>query len=129
MRRQISLIAVLLFTSILGIAQTVEDFKVKTLGAANNNYRKSPKRVLIADFQVQFQTALNLKDEKKGGKMWRKGIKGDAKAALTRCWRGQKAMAFAIWLQEATLDTGRNFHCAAKDRSSMCTTKWMLEGI
>lgn len=83
MRRQISLIAVLLFTSVFGFAQTVEDFKVKTLGPANLNFRKSPKRVLIADFQVQFQTALNLEDEKKGGKMWRGGIKGDAKAALT----------------------------------------------
>ncbi|WP_288342861.1 hypothetical protein [uncultured Roseivirga sp.] len=88
MRRQISFIAVLLFTSVFGFAQTVEDFKVKTLGAANNNYRKSPKRVLIADFQVQFQTALNLEDEKKGGKMWRKGIKGDAKAALTLILEG-----------------------------------------
>ncbi|WP_157637908.1 hypothetical protein [Flexithrix dorotheae] len=72
-----------MFTSLSLFSQTVEEFKVKMLGPANLNFKKSPKRVLIADFQVQFQTALNLEDEKKGGKMWRGGIKGDAKAALT----------------------------------------------
>jgi hypothetical protein len=53
------------------------------LGPANLNFRKSPKRIVISDFQVNFQTALQLEDKKKGGKMWRGGLKGDAKASLT----------------------------------------------
>lgn len=64
-------------------AQNVNNFKVKMLGPANLNFRKSPKRVVISDFQVNYQTALQLEDEKKGGKMWRGGLKGDAKASLT----------------------------------------------
>lgn len=64
-------------------AQQVEDFKVKMLGPANLNFRKIPKRVVISDFQVNYQTALQLTDTKKGGKLWRGGIKGDAKASLT----------------------------------------------
>ena len=66
----------------IGFSQTLEEFNIKTLGPANLNYRKSPDRVLIADFQVNFQTALRLEDQKKGGKMWRGGIKGDAKASI-----------------------------------------------
>lgn len=64
-------------------AQNVKDFKIKMLGPANLNFRKSPKRIVISDFQVNFQTALQLEDKKKGGKLWRGGIKGDAKASLT----------------------------------------------
>ncbi|RKQ43303.1 hypothetical protein BXY85_3922 [Roseivirga pacifica] len=71
------------FTSLSLFSQTVEDVKVKKLGPANLNYRKEAKRIAIADFQVNYQTALTLEDKKKGGKMWRGGIKGDAKASLT----------------------------------------------
>ena len=63
--------------------QQLQDFKIKMLGPANLHFRKSPKRVVISDFKINFQTALQLEDKKKGGKMWRGGIKGDAKASLT----------------------------------------------
>lgn len=74
---------VAMFAGLTLKAQSVGEIKVKKLGPANLNYRKSPKRVAISDFQVNYQTALTLEDEKKGGKMWRGGIKGDAKASLT----------------------------------------------
>ncbi|WP_420386292.1 hypothetical protein [Roseivirga sp.] len=84
MKRKICLaMLVSLFTSLSLFSQTVENYNIKKLGPANLNYRKSPKRIMIADFQVNYQTALNLEDEKKGGKMWRGGIKGDAKASIT----------------------------------------------
>ncbi len=84
MKNHLIITTIILFISTsISFAQSVQDFKVKTLGPANLNYKKSPKRVLIGDFQVKYQTALNLEDEKKGGKMWRGGIKGDAKASLT----------------------------------------------
>lgn len=79
----LSFLLILLSTSSLVMAQNVKDFKVKMLGPANLNFRKSPKRIVISDFQVNFQTALQLEDKKAGGKMWRGGLKGDAKASLT----------------------------------------------
>ncbi len=79
----LSFLLILLCASPVLIAQNVKDFKVKMLGPANLNFRKVPKRVVISDFQVNFQTALQLEDKKKGGKMWRGGLKGDAKASLT----------------------------------------------
>ena len=79
----LSFLLMLLCASPLAFAQNVKDFKVKMLGPANLNFRKSPKRIVISDFQVNFQTALQLEDKKKGGKMWRGGLKGDAKASLT----------------------------------------------
>lgn len=82
------LVGVFLAFQTLSYSQSVEEFKVNTAGPANLNYRKSPKRILIGDFQVNYQTALMLEDEKKGGKMWRGGIKGDAKAALTLVLEG-----------------------------------------
>jgi hypothetical protein len=63
--------------------QTVGEVNLKTLGPANLSYRKSPKKIMISDFQVNYQIALNLEDSKKGGKLWRGGLKGDAKASLT----------------------------------------------
>ncbi len=84
MKKKICLaLLVSVFTSLSLFSQTVEDVKVKKLGPANLNYRKEAKRIAIADFQVNYQTALTLEDEKKGGKMWRGGIKGDAKASIT----------------------------------------------
>ncbi len=79
----LSFLLILLCASPIAIAQNVKDFKIKMLGPANLNFRKSPKRIVISDFQVNFQTALQLEDKKKGGKMWRGGLKGDAKASLT----------------------------------------------
>ena len=79
----LSLLLILLCAFPTANAQNVKDFKVKMLGPANLNFRKSPKRIVISDFQVNFQTALQLEDKKKGGKMWRGGLKGDAKASLT----------------------------------------------
>ncbi|WP_431163013.1 hypothetical protein [Flagellimonas beolgyonensis] len=79
----LSFLLILLCASPVTIAQNVKDFKIKMLGPANLNFRKSPKRIVISDFQVNFQTALQLEDKKKGGKMWRGGLKGDAKASLT----------------------------------------------
>lgn len=79
----LSFLLILLCASPVAIAQNVKDFKIKMLGPANLNFRKSPKRIVISDFQVNFQTALQLEDKKKGGKMWRGGLKGDAKASLT----------------------------------------------
>ncbi|MEE1963661.1 hypothetical protein V1387_13275 [Allomuricauda taeanensis] len=75
--------ALFLFAILAVSAQTVGEVKIKTLGPANLSYRKSPKKVMISDFQVNYQTALNLEDSKKGGKLWRGGLKGDAKASLT----------------------------------------------
>ena len=72
-----------IFTVLTAFGQKVEDVNIKKLGPANLNYRKEAKRIMIADFQVNYQTALNLEDEKKGGKMWRGGLKGDAKASIT----------------------------------------------
>lgn len=69
-------------------AQNVQDFKIKLLGAANLNYRKSPKKVVISDFQLNFQTALEMQDKKAGGKMWRGGLKGDATASLALALEG-----------------------------------------
>lgn len=79
----LSFLFILLCALPTATAQSVKDFKVKMLGPANLNFRKSPKRIVISDFQVNFQTALQLEDKKKGGKMWRGGLKGDAKASLT----------------------------------------------
>lgn len=70
------------------LCQEVQEYKTKITGPANLNYRKSPKRVVISDFQVNYQTALNLEDEKKGGKMFRGGLKGDAKASITLVMAG-----------------------------------------
>lgn len=84
MKKKICLaLLVSVFTSLSLFSQTVEDVNIKKLGPANLNYRKEAKRIMIADFQVNYQTALTLEDEKKGGKMWRGGIKGDAKASIT----------------------------------------------
>ncbi|GHE62743.1 hypothetical protein GCM10011340_17510 [Roseivirga thermotolerans] len=84
MKKKICLaLLVSVFTSLSLFSQTVEDVNIKKLGPANLNYRKEAKRIAIADFQVNYQTALTLEDEKKGGKMWRGGIKGDAKASIT----------------------------------------------
>jgi hypothetical protein len=89
MKRHLILIALVLCASISEvIAQEVQEFKTKISGPANLNYRKSPKRVVIADFQVNYQTALTLEDEKKGGKMFRGGLKGDAKASITLVLEG-----------------------------------------
>lgn len=79
----LSFLLILLYASPVAFAQNIKDFKIKMLGPANLNFRKSPKRIVISDFQVNFQTALQLEDKKKGGKMWRGGLKGDAKASLT----------------------------------------------
>src|SRR5690606_23351980 len=75
--------ALFLFAILTVSAQNVGEVKIKTLGPANLSYRKSPKRIVISDFQVNYQTALSLEDSKKGGKLWRGGLKGDAKASLT----------------------------------------------
>ncbi|NVJ48380.1 MAG: hypothetical protein HWE07_14695 [Cytophagia bacterium] len=84
MKRKLILATLLIvFTALTAFGQKVEDVNIKKLGPANLNYRKEAKRIMIADFQVNYQTALTLEDEKKGGKMWRGGIKGDAKASLT----------------------------------------------
>ncbi|WP_286755956.1 hypothetical protein [Roseivirga sp. UBA838] len=84
MKKKICLaLLVSVFTSLSLFSQTVEEVNIKKLGPANLNYRKEAKRIMIADFQVNYQTALTLEDEKKGGKMWRGGIKGDAKASIT----------------------------------------------
>ncbi|WP_323758388.1 hypothetical protein [Roseivirga sp.] len=89
MKRHLFFFALLLFIGTSEVlAQEVQEYKTKILGPANLNYRKSPKRVVIADFQVNYQTALTLEDEKKGGKMFRGGLKGDAKAALTLVLEG-----------------------------------------
>lgn len=84
MKKKICLaLLVSVFASLSLFSQTVEEVNIKKLGPANLNYRKEAKRIAIADFQVNYQTALTLEDEKKGGKMWRGGIKGDAKASIT----------------------------------------------
>lgn len=89
MKRHLFLFALILFIGTSdALAQQVQEYKTKILGPANLNYRKSPKRVVISDFQVNYQTALSLEDEKKGGKMWRGGVKGDAKASLTLVLEG-----------------------------------------
>tara|TARA_R110001599_G_scaffold131048_2_gene306653 strand:- start:5504 stop:6511 length:1008 start_codon:yes stop_codon:yes gene_type:complete len=89
MKRPLLLFALILFTSTsVALSQEVQDYKTKILGPANLNFRKSPKRVVISDFQVNYQTALSLEDEKKGGKMFRGGLKGDAKASLTLVLEG-----------------------------------------
>lgn len=89
MKRHLFFFAIILFvSSSLSLAQEVREYKVKMLGPANLNFRKSPKRVVISDFQVNYQTALSLEDEKKGGKMFRGGLKGDAKASLTLVLEG-----------------------------------------
>lgn len=77
------LLVLFLVTILTASAQNVGEVKLKTSGPANLNYRKSPKKIMISDFQVHYQTALSLKDAKKGGTMWRGGIKGNAKASLT----------------------------------------------
>ncbi|KOF01906.1 hypothetical protein OB69_14280 [Roseivirga seohaensis subsp. aquiponti] len=83
MKRTICLaMLVSMLTSLSLFSQTVEDFKIRTAGPGNLNYRKHSKRVVISDFHVKYQVALELKDSQKGGKMWRGGLRGDAKASL-----------------------------------------------
>lgn len=81
-KKNFSVLFLSFFAALAVSAQSVGEVKIRTLGPANLNYRKSPKRVMISDFQVNYQTALNLKDSKKGGKMFRGGLKGSAKASL-----------------------------------------------
>lgn len=89
MKRYLFLFALTLIISTSEVlSQEVQGFKTKISGPANLNFRKSPKRVVISDFQVNYQTALNLEDKKKGGKMFRGGLKGDAKASLTLVLEG-----------------------------------------
>jgi hypothetical protein len=89
MKRHLLLFVLILFIATSEVlAQEVQEYKTKIAGPANLNYRKSPKRVVISDFQVNYQTALSLEDEKKGGQMFRGGLKGDAKASITLVMAG-----------------------------------------
>ena len=70
-------------TIVVGLsAQTLGDFKTKDQGRANNRMKKKKKRVYISEFQVNYQLGLALQDEKKGGRMFGGGVKGDTKATL-----------------------------------------------
>lgn len=91
MKRKLYLVALLsifAFTSLCTFAQTVEDFKTKTLGPGNLSFKKFSKRVIISDFHVKYQVAMELEDAQKGGKMWRGGLRGDAKASLNLVLEG-----------------------------------------
>ena len=63
-------------------AQTLGEYKVLDKGRSNKRIKKKKKRVYIADFQVNYQLGLALQDEKKGGRMFGGGVKGDTKATL-----------------------------------------------
>ena len=83
MKRKLFLVALLaMFTALTSVAQTVEEVNAKILGPANLSFKKFSKRVVISDFHVKYQVALELEDSQKGGKMWRGGLRGDAKASL-----------------------------------------------
>jgi hypothetical protein len=72
----------------LAFSQSVGKVKIKLLGPANLNFRKTPKRVLISDFMVNYQVEYALKDQNKNGEMFRGGLKGDTKASVALTLEG-----------------------------------------
>lgn len=96
--KKISLILLGLFL-VAGVhAQSLGDYKVVDKGRAHKRMKKKAKRVFISEFQVNYQLGLALVDEKKGGRQFGGGVKGDTKASLVVGLKGIEAAA----LQELT---------------------------
>ncbi len=80
MKKQLLLVAVLLFTSWGIKAQTLGEFKPTDSSNGLGKLKKAPKKVYIAKFDVNYEVYKTSQDFKQGGSMLGGGVKGNATA-------------------------------------------------
>lgn len=82
-----TLLLLLLVTA--GIAQTVELKDISGFG--QGKFKKSPKKIFIAQFRVNFQLLYSQTETAEGGRVMGGGYRSEAKAGLTMAVQGVSA--------------------------------------
>ena len=70
-------------TVMLVQGQTIDKIEIKESGFGQKKLAKAPKRIYIAEFNVNYQIAYSLTSISKGGSQMGGGRRGDAKASLS----------------------------------------------
>lgn len=87
-----TLLLLLLVTT--GIAQTVELKDISGFG--QGKFKKSPKKIFIAQFRVNFQLLYSQTETAEGGRVMGGGYRSEAKAGLTMAVQGVSAAGFEV---------------------------------
>ena len=82
MKKYIILLVPLFFINTGTFSQRLGDFKPAVTKFETKNFSDSNKRIFISEFNVHFQIFNEIMDFKQGGKMFHKGVKGNATAEI-----------------------------------------------
>lgn len=63
-------------------AQTLDEVEIKTMSFAEKKMRKAPKRLYIAEFEINYQLMANFTETAQGGRQLGGSYRGDATATL-----------------------------------------------